>query len=66
MNIADVKHRVLEIERMKGDNESAHFNEDSLYEDFVIYIAKEGTGELAELAKEILKTQDIKFDRWYA
>lgn len=48
------------------DNEQAHVVEDDLYREFVQYVAETAGGELAEMAKEVLKTRDIEFERWYA
>lgn len=66
MDIEECKMRVRDISARACDDESAHILEDSLYADFVRYVAEKSSGELAEMAKEILKTGDIKFSRWYA
>ena len=36
-----------------------------LYIDFIKHVADSG-GELADLAKEVLKVDEMQFDRWYA
>lgn len=66
MKIEDVKKRVAEIEAMKGDDESAHNAEDALYASFIQHVADTADGELAEMAREVLKTADISFARWCA
>ena len=66
MDIEEIKSEVARIDAMKDDDESAHSAEDNLYEKFVIYVSRNGPIELAEMAREILKTGDIKFCRWCA
>jgi hypothetical protein len=67
MNMAEIKEEVARIDAMKGDDdESAHSAEDVLRENFIAYIAENGPAELAEMAREILKTRDIDFARWCA
>lgn len=61
-----LEKRIKEIEDMKNDAEMAHSSEDSLYEDFIRYVSENGPQELAEKAKIVLKTKEIKFSRWYA
>lgn len=65
MTFLEIKQRVREIEEMASDDEAAHSAEDSLRHDFIVLVAK-GTGNLAEMAKEVLKTSDIDFNRWCA
>ena len=52
-------------QKLKRYDEVAHGAEDQLYADFISYVASGGEG-LAEKAKLILTTQDIKFARWCA
>lgn len=66
MKLEDVKKAVAEIEAMKGDDESAHNAEDALYGAFVQHVADTAGGELAVMAREVLKTADIDFSRWCA
>lgn len=61
-----LEKRIQEIEDIKDDDEMAHSAEDSLYEDFIRYVSENGPQELAEKAKIILKTNEIKFSRWCA
>jgi hypothetical protein len=61
----DVKSRVAAIEAESGDNETAHCDEDALYQAVLLAIA-EGAAEPRELAREALKTSELTFTRWYA
>ena len=56
----------MKIEAMKGDDESAHSAEDGLRAEFIALVAEVGSPELAEMAREVLKTDDIRFCRWCA
>ncbi len=63
----DIQKRVAGIaKRAQWDNEMAHVLEDGLYIDFVQHVAANGPTELAAMAKEVLKTRELSFDRWYA
>jgi hypothetical protein len=66
MKIEDVKKCVAAIEAMKDDDESAHDAEAALYASFIQHVAETAGGELAEMAREVLKTSDIEFARWCA
>lgn len=61
----DVFDRVKAIEAMAGDEETAHAAEDELHTDVLQEIAA-GSPYAAQLAREALRTLDLKFDRWYA
>lgn len=65
MELKEVKERIWEIKREADGNELAHQLEDSLWEDVLVAIG-DGVDNPKQLAKECLKTLDIKFDRWYA
>jgi hypothetical protein len=56
---------VKEIKGSQHDAEAAHSMEDSLYLEFVEYVATLPI-PIAEKAKEVLKTQYIEFSRWCA
>lgn len=56
---------VERVAHMKGDDEAAHSAEDTLYHEFVEFVATQD-GPYADIAKEILKTQAIQFQRWCA
>lgn len=74
MNINYIKEKIAEIESIKGDAERAHSKEDELYGEFVKYVSDFNPYpdndfyllNLIEMAKEILKTNDIRFPRWCA
>ena len=65
MNINDIKEALKEIESQKFDFEVAHCSEETLLYDFVKFIAKEN-GKYSKLAREVLKAEDIEFNRCYA
>jgi hypothetical protein len=65
MNLQDVKNNVLKIYEMKGDDESAHSEEDNLHQEVLRQVAN-GNPEAKEMAKEALKTLEIDFCRWCA
>ena len=66
MDLEYIKQEVAKIEAMKGDDESAHSAEDGLRAEFIALVAEVGSPELAEMAREVLKTDDIRFCRWCA
>jgi hypothetical protein len=57
---------VAKIGGMIADDENAHVEEDDLYLAILEYFAAVAPPDLANLAKEALKTQKLEFDRWYA
>ena len=72
MDIEEIKGAVSDIAAQAGgsedevDPEAAHFLEDRLMRQFILHVSQSGLGELSEMASEVLKTQDIRFPRWYA
>ncbi len=66
MDLAYIKGKVNYIDLIKRDYEVAHGEEDKLYEDFIHYISQSDNKEMAEMAKEVLKTCDIEFPRYCA
>lgn len=67
MNAGEVRKRVAKIHKMQGDPEVAHAEEDILWMDVLEQISQSQTcGWESELAREALRTRDIKFPRWYA
>ena len=64
MNVNGVRAAVKEIERLRSDDEAAHCEEDNLYTNFVEYCAREAPEPFRTVAKEILKTKEIVFERW--
>jgi hypothetical protein len=65
MELKEIKTRIDNIKAVSGDDEVAHIEEDALREDFIKYIAI-GGNVTSEMAKEVLKTNDIDFARWCA
>jgi hypothetical protein len=66
MNEHDVVERVALIRQAQDDDEMAHSMEDALYEDILRAIAAGTAENVAEMAKEALKTKDVAFARWCA
>lgn len=66
MTLADIKNRVEYIREISGDDEAAHSEEDTLQRLFIAYIAEFGPSELSDMAKEVLTTETIDFERWFA
>lgn len=64
MTIEEIKRRVAAIENAQGDPNIAHDLEDSLLKDFVRYVARSGSPIFSEMAKEILKANELDFPRW--
>ena len=66
-NLEYVTNMVGTINDRRGDCECAHVLEDGLYLKLVTFVSMYSTDEDAKaLAKEVLKTQDIDFERWCA
>jgi hypothetical protein len=63
MTLAEIKKRLAVIEANKHDDEVAHDLEDKLWEDVLVEISRDKS-TLGKLAKEALKSRDIKFSRW--
>lgn len=66
MDLEYVKQQVAKIEAMKGDDEAAHSAEDGLRAEFIALVSEVGPPELAAMAREVLKTDEIGFCRWCA
>ena len=64
MDIEEIKATVAKIAKESGDDEAAHDNEDTLYSDFVKAVADASLQGWSQMAKEVLKTKDIHFQRW--
>ncbi len=62
MTLEEVEQRVQRIRDAAPDDERAHALEDALYIEIVRHHAANG----CPLAREALKTADIKFARWCA
>jgi hypothetical protein len=61
-----IHERINEIKQQATDDEGAHELEDMLYFDFVKFLSEQDNCEYSEMAKEILTTKNIEFDRWYS
>lgn len=65
MSPEDVRNRVATINTLRWDDETAHGEEDDLYE-AVLRVIADGAANAPELAREALKTKTIRFARWCA
>ncbi len=63
MNLEEIKTAVEKIKAMGGDDEAMHASEDGLHVRFIEFIAEQGPPDLQEMAKEILKTEEMPFSR---
>lgn len=63
MTLEEIEARLEDIERSAKDSEMAHGLEDDLYIDFVQHVAQMGPPELAEMAKAVLRSQQLDFPR---
>lgn len=66
MTLEEIKNRVKEISDMAGDSEAAHSMEDSLMRDFISHVSAVADKELADMACEVMLTENIAFSRWCA
>lgn len=66
MDLEYVKQQVAKIDAMKDDDESAYSAENGLRAEFIALVAEVGSPELAAMAREVLKTDEIEFGRWCA
>ena len=68
----NLDYATKEVQRIKDfeyDDETAHVLEDDLYTSFIMSIIDGNIDTIEsakEIAKEIIKTQDFNFSRWYA
>ena len=65
MTREDVINAVEDIRMESEDDERAHSLEDDLYEQVLLAVINNNP-ESKEMAKEALKTKEIKFSRWCA
>jgi hypothetical protein len=66
MTKADVQAALERIRSLAGDDESAHMEEDNLYEAVLQAIADGTAEDPAGMAALALKASAIEFSRWYA
>lgn len=65
MKVEYIRRKLKEIKNLQGDPEYQHGAEDGLMHDVLKAIAN-GAKNSKELAKEVLKSKEIEFPRWYA
>jgi hypothetical protein len=68
MNLEDI-HEALELiktEANGGDDERAHVLEKELWFEVLKHIAEDRGADLADFAREALKSKEIEFSRWFA
>ena len=61
----EIREAIADIKSHRDDDEVAHGSEDALREKVLRAIA-DGAPNAAELAAEVLKTEEIDFARWCA
>ena len=67
MTLTEIQEAFHDISAYAGDDEIAHIEEDKLMLAFIKYVSTyEADPELAEKAKLVLTSAEIKFSRWYA
>ena len=67
MNMDSIEEKIQKIRDRAGDDESQHSMEDGLREAFIKYVADQDVfGKLSEMAKLVLTTNEIDFERWCA
>jgi len=65
MTPESIRQEVESIRAIAGDSERAHVAEDSLRHRVLLAIADGTATDPAACAREVLKTTEIKFSRWY-
>lgn len=66
MTLDEATIRVAKIRDLENDSEIAHGREDDLYLEFIQYVSSLDIPDVSNVAKVILRTQDMPFERWYA
>ena len=70
LTVEIVIERVAAIDAEKDDYEAAHGLEDALYLDFAKFVSKSAptssSNYLSDIAKEVLKSKEIVFERFTA
>lgn len=66
MNFDDVTKTIDHISSISKDYEAAHIIEDELYRSVLEHIASGCCDNPQSWAKEALKTQYVRFDRWFS
>ena len=65
LTLEKVEKYVEEIVKNSNDNDYAHVQEDNLYIRFTKHIERTGNKKQKAMAKAILKTKKIDFERFY-
>ena len=65
MTTKEIKVRLDQIEKTKGDDEEAHTLEDNLWYDFIKSISQ-NYSSLGRRAQLVISSGDIEFSRWRA
>jgi len=65
MNINLIEEKIIAIEKC-GCEIEGHVLEDELYREFIEFVSKSDHSKLSAMAKEVLKTKEIGFIRYYA
>ena len=65
MTLESIRAALEVIRELASDGGAAQALESALYEDFVEHIANNGREADARLAKEVLRSKNIDFPRWY-
>ena len=65
LTLPEIKRAVRDIVEEQFD-EDAHKAEDELRTKFIEHVAAAADKELAEMAREVLKTGELGFSHWYA
>lgn len=66
LTVQTIAAAVEKIEAAKDDDEGAHEMEDRLRAEFIRHVAETAGGELAEMARAVMKTEEIRLCRWCA
>lgn len=65
MTLEEIKAKVAKIAENIADDEKCHGMEDELHLEFIQFVADSRQGTvLGDMAREILKTDDLNFCRW--
>lgn len=66
MSVEGIAARVSAIELLRDDPETAHYEEDEAYKAVLRAIADGSASNPAELAREVLRIDELPHSRWYA
>ena len=64
MDLNDINEAVAKIDAAKEDDARAHVMEIELRAAFIRHVSTSAEETLAEMARAVLKTEEIKFGRW--